>query len=210
MEETARERQSRVVKAGGNWEEYVRIYLNECLEGTGIEVIIGKLEDEVKMRSYSLWESLTMPLKSSKKQGSIWGDIDLIAIREDLPIAVISCKTSLHGRFTETLFWSILFKTLTRTRVVLATPDSGRGSGNTWKSEWGTLKKPTKDRLLAESYLEAVYVENLKEYCKFIKPGQGTVLGGIIRPLSQLPKDIERWSEDILKVYMDNTQTKLI
>jgi len=200
-EETARERQSRVAKTGGKWEEYVRLYLNEKLKGTGIEVIYGKSESAIKERSSPLWKFLSLPLKSSRLDESIWGDIDLVAVKGDLPIAVISCKLSLHGRFTETLFWSLLFKALTRIKVVLATPDTGRSQKDEWQSEWGIPQTPTKDRLLAESYLEGVYVENLDEFCKGMKPNEGTVLGGIVRPLSELPKDIERWSVDVAKTY---------
>ena len=199
-EETARERQSRVVKTGSNWEEYVRLYVNDKLKRTGIEVIYGKSENSIRSRSLLLWKSLSLPLKSSKSREAIWGDIDLIAVKGDSPIAVISCKLSLHGRFTETLFWSLLFKTLTRVKVVLATPDAGRGQKDEWQSEWGTPQEPTKDRLLAESYLEGVYVENLEEFCKYLEAPQGTVFGGIVRPLSELPEDIQRWAVDISKV----------
>lgn len=197
-EETARERQSRVVKTGGNWEEYVRLYLTGKLQNTGIEIIYGKTEEQIKSRSLALWKKLCIPIKSSINSESVWGDIDLIAIKKNIPIVVISCKLSLHGRFTETLFWSLLFKMLTRIKVVLATPDAGRG-GETWSSEWGTIEKPTKDRLLAESYLTGVYVDNVEEFCKGIKPKQGTTLGGVIRPLKELPEDIKRWSEETLK-----------
>jgi len=197
-EETARQRQSRVVKSGGKWEEYVRLYLEGKLQNTGIEIISGGSEDQIKNRSHLLWQKLCMPIKSSANYESVWGDIDLVAVKRNIPIVVISCKLSLHGRFTETLFWSLLFKILTRIKVVLATPDAGRGQ-ETWISEWGTLEKPTKDRLLAESYLTGVYVENIKEFCKQIQSNQQTNLGGVIRPLRELPEDIKRWSEEILK-----------
>jgi hypothetical protein len=201
QEETARSRQSRVAKSGVSWEEYVRLYLNEELQKAGIEVIYGKSENSIKQRSPLLWESLSLPIKSSKFRDSIWGDIDLVAVKDDLPIAVISCKLSLHGRFTETLFWSLLFRTLTRIKVVLATPDAGRASKkDVWISEWGTPQEPTKDRSLAESYLEGVYVENLTEFCKYQKSHQGTILGGIVRPLTELPTDIKRWYVDASKV----------
>ena len=197
-EETARERQSRVVLSGGKWEEYVKLYLNEKLQNTGIEVIYGKSEEQIKERSLDLWKRLSMPLKTSINSDLVWGDIDLVAIKKNVPIAVISCKLSLHGRFTETLFWSLLFKMLTRIKLVLATPDAGRG-GKEWQSEWGTPEKPTKDRLLAESYLTGVYVENVEEFCKGIKPNQKTISGGVIRPLKELPEDIKRWTEEVLK-----------
>jgi len=199
MEETAKQRQSRVVKSGGRWEEYVRLYLNEKLEGTGIEVIYGKSGESVKNRSQKLWKFLSMPLKSSHLQETVWGDIDLVAVKGDLPIAVISCKLSLHGRFTETLFWSLLYRMLTKIKVVLATPDAGRGQNNKWASEWGTPELPTKDRLLAQSYLDGVYVENVPEFCKNIKSDEKTVLGGIVRPINELAEDIKKWSEEISK-----------
>lgn len=196
-EETTRERQSRVVRSGGKWEEYVKLYLSEKLEGTSIEIIKGN-ENEIKGNNPELWKNLSMPVKVSPIQETIWGDIDLVAIIRDTPIAVISCKTSLHGRFTETLFWSLLFRLLTHTKVILATPDSGRG-GEEWHSEWGTLDNPTKDRLLAETYLDGVYVENVEEFCKTIKPNQRTALGGIVRHLNELPDDIERWRKDVIR-----------
>ena len=195
-EETARERQTRVVKAGGKWEDYVRFFLSEKLQGTGIEVMVGKGEEEIKKRSLRLWKMLSIPIKASTIQESIWGDIDLVAVKGDIPIAVISCKVSLHGRFTETLFWSLLFRTLSRIKVVLATPDGGRGQER-WASEWGTPENPTKDRLLAESYLDGVYVENVETFCKNIKPKESTAIGGIVRPLSELPQDLVRWGEEI-------------
>ena len=201
QEETARSRQSRVAKSGVSWEEHVKLCLNEELQKVGIEVIYGKSENSIKQRSLLLWESLSLPIKSSKFRDSIWSDIDLVAVKDELPIAVISCKLSLHGRFTETLFWSLLFRTLTRIKVVLATPDAGRASKkDVWTSEWGTPQEPTKDRLLAESYLEGVYVENLTEFCKYQKSHQETILGGIVRPLTELPIDIKRWYVDASKV----------
>ena len=199
--ETVEERQSRVVRAGGRWEEYVRLYLGEKL--AGISVISGKSERSIKAQSPTLWKALSLPLKSSRFQESIWGDIDLIAHKDEMPIAVISCKLSLHGRFTETLFWSLLFRTLTRIRVVLATPDAGRGNKDKWVSEWGTPAEPSKDRLLAESYLHGVYVENLREFCQGIKPGEGTAIGGIVRPLSELPEDLQKWGDEIAKFLSD-------
>lgn len=201
-EETVTERQSRVVRAGGRWEEYVRLFLNEKLQGTSIEVIVGKNEKEVKKRSMTLWTMLSIPIKVSTIRKFVWGDIDLVAVKEGIPIAVISCKLSLHGRFTETLFWSLLFRTLTRIKVVLATPDAGRGQKGKWISEWGTSNKPTKDRLLAESYLDGVYVENVEAFCKDIKPSEKTVTGGIVRPLTELVEDLIKWEEETKFIYV--------
>lgn len=193
--ETTRERQKRVVRAGGDWEEYVKLFLQENLKGTEIEIVKGK---EISKES-ELWKRLAIPLKMSRVREYEWGDVDIVATIYNFPVAVISCKTSLHGRFTETLFYSLLLRTTTKTKMVLATPDAGRG-GKVWSSEWGTPETPTKDRSLAETYLDGVYVENVKEFCKSMKEDDHTVLGGIVRPLSDLLKDIIRWSEEISRL----------
>lgn len=194
-EETAKERQSRVVKAGGNWENYVQLFLSGKLEKTNIQILKG---NEIP-RNSTLWKKLSIPTKVSSVEESVWGDIDLVATKDNLPIAVISCKLSLHGRFTETLFYSLLFRMMTKVKFVLATPDAGRGQSGKWVSEWGTPDVPTKDRILAESYLDGVYVENVEDFCKDKKPEEHTVLGGIIRSLSELPTDLTRWGEEASK-----------
>jgi hypothetical protein len=195
-EETVRERQRRVTLSGGRWEEYVRLFLDEKLEGSGIEVIVGKFENQVKERSRILWKMLSLPLKVSTSKETIWGDLDLVAVKDEIPVAIISCKTSLHGRFTETLFWSLLYRMLTKIKVVLATCDAGSGKPGDLRSEWGTPENPNDYRLLAESYLDGVYVENVPEFCTLREP---TALGGIVRPLSELPNDVKIWSEEISK-----------
>lgn len=191
-EETATERQSRVVKTGRDWENYVQQYLTDKLKETGITILKG---DDIPKNS-ALWRKLSIPTKASMMEDSVWGDIDLVAMKGEIVIAVISCKLSLHGRFTETLFYGLLFRMFSRVKFVLATPDAGRGQKGKWASEWGTPEKPTKDRTLAESYLEGVYVENVKALCKNKKPNEHTCLGGIVRSLDELPEDIMRWDEE--------------
>lgn len=191
-EETVRERQSRVVRAGGDWEQYVKLYLTEQLQGSNIAILEG---GEIP-RNSALWKQISVPLRGSTLEEAVWGDIDLVAVKSNIPIAILSCKLSLHGRFTETLFYSLLFRTLSKMKVILVTPDAGRGQSGKWASEWGTPEQPTKDRLLAESYLNGVYVENVETFCKDIKPGERTAIGGIVRPLSELPGDLTRWGEE--------------
>lgn len=79
--ETVTQRQSRVAKAGGRWEEYVRLFLNEKLQDKGIRVIIGKNEREIKEQSKVLWKMFSIPIKASTVQESVWGDIDLVAVK---------------------------------------------------------------------------------------------------------------------------------
>jgi len=201
-EETVRERQSRVARAGGKWEEYVKLYLEEKLQGTDIEIIYGKYEKQVQQQYPEVWKVLAIPLVGRR---FTWGDYDLIAVKDNLPIAVISCKVSFHNRLTETLFWAVLVRMLTNSvRFVLATADGGAKTGKpVWKSEFGSLSEPTKNRLLCETYLDGVYVENVPEFCEHIKtdengiPVEGTELGGILRPLHELPEDLKRWAGDL-------------
>lgn len=201
-EETAKERQSRVAKAGGNWENYIQLYLSEKLKGAHFKILKG---NEIPPNS-TLWKKLSIPTKVSTVEESIWGDIDLVAVENNIAIAVISCKLSLHGRFTETLFYSLLFRMLSKTKFVLATPDAGRGQVEKWASEWGKPEDPTKDRVLAESYLDGVYVENVEEFCKNKKPTERTILGGTVRSLDELPADLIRWEEEALRyIYQKKT-----
>lgn len=74
-------------------------------------------------------------------------------------------------------------------KVIFASPDKGRqAKNNIWCSEWGSEDKPTKDRLLAEHYLDGVYINN-----------KGTCLGGKIKNLEALPYDLSKWFLEIKK-----------
>jgi len=93
----------------------------------------------------------------------------------------------LHGRFTESLFYWLLFrKTLNKPfRFVFATNDKGRGQKE-WSSEWGTDENPTKDRELAEEYTDGVYVKN-----------PDTKLGSILKPIEELADDLIKWNKEL-------------
>ncbi len=202
--ETAVERQSRVQRMGREWEDYVESFLNNRLIGTGLTVMKG---DKIE-RNTPLWRKLSIPTKASTAQESLWGDIDIVIVKNDIVVAVVSCKLSLHGRFTETLFYGVLFRMWSRTKFVLVTPDTGRGQGTVWKSEWGTPEKPTKDRMLAESYLAAVYVDNLDTFCPKKKSDECTSFGGIVRHIEELPDDLKRWAdEDSRFIYTGKQKT---
>lgn len=190
--ETARERQSRVQQSGRNWEKYVKLFLEERLGGTDIEIL---WESEARAR-HELEEYLSLP--TGFKTESVWDDVDLLAVCKGLPIAILNCKSSIHGRFSF-YFWALLCRINKRVKFLIVSPDSGTG-GDEWKSEWGTPENPSKYRELARRYVDAIYVENVPEFCKNIKEDQTTAFGDIIRPLKELPEDLVRWSKD-LKFY---------
>jgi len=76
---------------------------------------------------------------------------------------------------------------------VFATPDKGRQSQpGIWKSEWGTVQIPTKDRAFAETFLHGVYIDNEYRIKEWGLIG-ATVLGGKIKPYTQLSSDIVSW-----------------
>ncbi len=179
VDESVRIRQGQVQQTGQGWEDEVITIIENKLKKNGIKIVKGKKDD---IKSF-FWKQLYIPTK----RDGVWGDIDLIVYNEkNKVITVISCKVSLHGRFTESLFYWLLFKTLKRPfRLIFATNDKGRGQGE-WKSEWGSNEKPTKDRELAEAYTDGVYVKN-----------QQTKLGGILKPIEQLADDIIKWSKEL-------------
>ncbi len=175
-----RRRQSEVQKSGADWEDFVMNFCNKEFQGKEIRVIKGKEIDDNRIKYSTLWDTLSIPVNN----GKVWGDIDLVTIdNKQRPIAVISCKTSLHGRFTETLFYSLLFRQHKKVKLVFATSDKGRQQKiGIWQSEWSSEERPTKDRQLAAAYLDGVYVYN-----------ERTKLGGILKPLEELPKDLLAW-----------------
>ena len=179
------DRQSYVSSSGREWEDCVMRFVNDSLEkrDTSLRVIHGR---SIKKGS-RLWRKLAIPITHEGADVFVEGDVDLVMVNADNPdepLAVISCKTSLHGRFSETLFYALVWKrTLPALAVVFATSDKGRQAGKgVWVSEWGTAEKPTKDRLLAEEYLDGVYVANEK-----------THVGDKIRRVNELPRDLEKW-----------------
>ena len=144
-------------------------------------------------RDPHLKEHFTIPVRGFNKN---WGDVDLVAKDLDTnhPIALISCKLSLHGRFSETLFYSKIYREkIPDLKVVFATPDKGRQSQpGIWKSEWGTVQNPTKDRAFAETFLHGVYIDNEYRIREWGLIG-ATVLGGKIKQSAQLNSDIVSW-----------------
>lgn len=176
-------RQSYVSRSGRRWEDEVKEFVNSKLRELASDLIIVR-GDEIP-RNSELWNKLLIPAGKPGSGEKIWGDIDLVVIdKNKKPIGVISCKTSLHGRFSETLFYAVVLKDLIPNfKVVFATPDKGRqAKGNVWESEWGSEERPTKDRLLGSYYLDGIYIFN-----------ERTCLGGLVKPLDDLPKDLMNW-----------------
>lgn len=194
--------------------ELAEIIDDICITRMGKTREIERLRDQYP----KLYESIFIPIvKFSRNRQTLLkqpelihqvfetgviGDTDIVVFscKHQIPVAVISCKVSLHGRLTETLFYSLYYRITNKIRFILATPDKGKQvEESSWCSEWGTLKQPSKDRLLASAFLDGVYVDNVSSFMpKGFNPAKDkTHLGGVIRPLSELPEDLIRWYQDI-------------
>lgn len=98
-------------------------------------------------------------------------DRDLAVLNsKDSIVAMLSLKTSLRERLQETIFWKLL---LSQIRFVLVTPDMDK--------ELGTCKKPRKARMLAECFLDGVYVVGDVDECPLVKK------------IEELPRDLIKW-----------------
>jgi hypothetical protein len=185
------ERQATVSREGSKFELYVKNTLNDAFNAQNQNIRI--LNGNEVFKDQHLKEHFTIPVRGFNKN---WGDVDLVAkdLNTTHPIALISCKLSLHGRFSETLFYSKIYREkIPDLKVVFATPDKGRQSRpGIWKSEWGTVQNPTKDRAFAETFLHSVYIDNEYRIREWGLIG-ATVLGGKIKSFAQLRSDIISW-----------------
>jgi len=179
VNQSIKTRQGYVSTSGKKWEIVVMKFVNQefIKNNVPLKVLRGR---GLKKKYPVLWNNLAIPVNN----GCVEGDVDLVVVNLnniDIPLAVISCKTSLHGRFSETLFYTTIWKqTIPKFIVMFATPDKGRQSKKQWQSEWGSMQKPTKDRQLAEKYIDGVYIDNMQ-----------TSLGGKIKKLTDLPLDLK-------------------
>ena len=109
--------------------------------------------------------------------GSIIGDTDIVIFnkRRYLPVCIVSCKTSLHSRNTESLYYARLYRDKYGKDLpfFFVTKDK--------KTELGSVDRPTKPRILFEYENISVYSTNQK-----------TQFGGCIKQISQLIPDLKR------------------
>jgi hypothetical protein len=193
--------------------------LKKIVEDIEVQRMGKKSEIETIKRQFpKLYEALFIPIINFAKNrqflldnseiidtifdtGAI-GDTDIVVFshKYQVPVVIVSCKVSLHGRLTETLFYSLYYRITNKIKFVLATPDKGKQTKKgKWETEWGAPKNPSKDRILSMLFLDGVYVDNVPKFMPdgFDPEKDGTQLGDIVRHLSELPIDILRWYDDI-------------
>ena len=112
--------------------------------------------------------------------GSIIGDTDIVIFnkKQARPVCIVSCKTSLHSRNTESLYYAHLYRDMYGKTLPFFFVTEDKNKNN---SELGTVSKPTKPRVLFEYENISVYSTNQK-----------TDIGGCIKSISQLIPDLKR------------------
>lgn len=110
--------------------------------------------------------------------GDIIGDTDIVVYhtKRGMPLMLISCKTSIRERLSQSIFHLYLYrKKHPDIKLFFVTKDNDL--------EFGTMDKPNKTRILAES-------ENI--YCYSTNPL--TCYGGCVHPFKTMIVDIKRMS----------------
>jgi hypothetical protein len=151
--------------------------ISNSLKKKGCILVYGR-EPKFKEKYPEIWRSLSIRTPI----GSCTGDTDIILFddRRKEPFAIISCKTSLRERITESLYYMRFYKGCYRRFLLfVVTEDKGYILKGKWKSELGTNSKPTKTRVLADKEGVSVYSTN-----------PNTIFGGCVKPRTQLESDI--------------------
>jgi len=185
--------QSRATIEGNNFETHVKTTLNEDKRLADHHIHIFNNKDFSE--DITLLDRFTISIRNYTEPPN---NLHLVAkdTRTGALIALICCKLSLHGRISETLFYSMFYKNYLKEedlKVVLVTPDKGRlNKQKTWVSEWGTYNNPTKCRILSEYFLDGVYIDN-----RYLKERYGitatTHLGVDLHDFSCLPAHLIDW-----------------
>ena len=83
-------------------------------------------------------------------------------------------------------------------KIAFVTPDVGRrkkGDETLRSTEWGSHEDPTKDRALAEKYLNGVYIDSGYLTAAY-NYETNTKIEGILKPLSELIPDLIQWKKE--------------
>jgi len=170
MAKTEQQHQSEVTRAGRRFQEEIYRVVAEAI--TDPNLIVANFR--IKQTHPEVYNSLQLhtPIGS----GHVDADIIIFDRRKSLPVVIISCKTSLHGRITESLYSAHIYRDMyRRLKFFLVTKDNSR------RSEWGSEAKAPQPRILAAHENIFVYSTNPK-----------TSLGGYIKSIDDLIRDIKR------------------
>lgn len=177
-------KQSWASASGRAFERHVRSTLNRELAPVGILALsapqLGRLDRGLRERLM-----LRIQRPCSEPPVPVWPDNDVIVVSRTpegwQPFAILSCKTSLHARLTETLFWSLVTRQQLPLKSLFVTLDLDL--------EFGECAKPTRNaRVLAEAFLDRTYSLNQK-----------TVKCPAFHPYTDIFADLQRWRAELVR-----------
>jgi hypothetical protein len=150
---TVNEHQSFVTRSGRGFQDEIYTMIFEGLKDNE-KVVVAQPSPKIQ----------TTPPNTEKKKskshryvcleihtpaGSIIGDTDIVIFnkKRSHPMCIVSCKTSLHSRNTESLYYARLYRDMYGKMLpfFFVTEDKNRN-----RSELGSVNKPTKPRVLFE------------------------------------------------------------
>lgn len=166
--------QSKRAKSGNEFEHEIYDYLsNELKDNSKIKLL--RPRTQVYLPGSKRPHELSC-MQITTPYGDIVGDTDIVVYhtKRGIPLMIVSCKTSIRERLTQSIFHLYLYrKKYPDIKLFFVTKDNDL--------EFGTIKKPNKNRILAES-------ENV--YCYSKNPS--TEYGGCIHPFDSMIVDIKR------------------
>lgn len=193
-------RQSWVTASGNNFENLIRAVINSTLNQEGILAIKGDRLTRKPMAG-EIVDFLTLRARRRCTQTStkVWPDSDIVVLTKDSDgrlkvFALISCKTSDHGRNDSVMFWALALRE-TNIKYCLATMDLDNRfqKGDSDPGVSGHRKK-------AEAYLDRIYSTNptTTECPQVFRLNLNQQNGA-----SALLEDLRRWRKEIVPNFID-------
>ncbi|MFP3306762.1 MAG: BsaWI family type II restriction enzyme [Thermocladium sp.] len=136
---------------GRLYEYIVYNYIKEILEKNGISSISVKMEDQLENNEKSSiqihnWDEI-MP------------DTDLVLEKNDKILAILSCKTSLRERLTETAFWSNILKARYENNIEIVFITTNKDDELQQKN----------NRYIIQHVVDATLITNKEKHSQFIE-----------------------------------------
>ena len=191
-------RQSWVVASGNNFEEFVRILINDALNKEGILAVKG---DQLKgnKKAANIVEFLTLKAnrRCTQKTTDVWPDSDIVILTKDKgdnlkAFALLNCKTSDHSRNDAVMFWALALRD-NNIKYCLMTQDLDKRFVKGDNEASGLRKK-------AEAYLDRVYTTHpLTTECSQVRKLDFTKQDGA----NSLFNDLRTWRKEVVPNYIE-------
>ena len=176
-------KQSWAASSGRAFEQHVRESIDCRFRNEGI---LARSASQLDLLDRGLRQKLTLRIKRpcADAPAPVWPDNDVIVVAKTpagyTPFAIISCKTSLHARLTESMFWAIVTRQQVPVKSLFVTLDLDL--------ELGDCKRPTRqDRVLGETFFDRMYSLN-----------EETTKCPRLRPYGEVFDDLRGWRDEMV------------